>query len=394
MKILIISQYFWPENFRVNDLTLELSKKYTVEVLTTIPSYPNNKLFGKNNNNFKGIKINRISSVPRKGGKISIFINYLTFFLSLVLNLLLKKKYREFDLIIVFQPSPITPVLAAGIYKKIFNKPIITWVLDYWPETLFDLNIVKNSLLKKILKIICKRIYLFSDLILAQSKSMAIKIKKDIKGLKVKTLYSWSEDYFVKQKNYRKRNKKNFKIIFSGNIGEAQNLINLIKVIKITTNFKNNIQWIFVGDGSKRHWLINKIKFLKIEKNFKFYSYRPTRMIPHIYKKADAGLISLKKGLTFKNTLPAKFQSYLAFGLPIFSFASGETYNLTKEYKLGLYCEPNNPKKFAYQISKFSKFSKKQINKIIKNNRNVYKSNFSKKKAIHILDQEIKKLAK
>ncbi len=393
MKILIISQYFWPENFRINDLVLELKKNYVVEVLTTFPSYPNKKLFKHCNKNYKGIKVNRILSFPRKNGKLSILANYLTFFISLLFNLLLRKKYRRFDLIFIFQPSPITPVLAAGIFKKIYRKPIITWVLDYWPDTLFDLNTIKTKFLKSYLNKICKKIYLLSDLVFAQSISMKNKIKSDIKNLNVKTLYSWSEDYFLKKKSLNKSTKKKFKIVFSGNIGDAQNLINLIEVIKFTQNNAKNIQWLFVGDGSKKKWLIKTIKNLNI-KNIKFLDHRSINLIPNIYKYADAGLISLKKGSTFKNTLPAKFQSYLAYGLPIFTFASGEVLNLTKKYKLGIYCQPNKPKEFSSLIIKFSKLPKKKIKYVIKNNQSVYKRNFSKKNAIKIINKEIKKLVK
>ena len=92
MKILVISQYFWPENFSVNDLTLELNKKYDVEVLTTHPSYPHKKFFKKKNKNFNGIKINRVSSFLRKDNRFSILANYLSFFFSLLSNLLFNKK--------------------------------------------------------------------------------------------------------------------------------------------------------------------------------------------------------------------------------------------------------------------------------------------------------------
>ena len=222
---------------------------------------------------------------------------------------------------------------------------------------------------------------------------MKNKIKSNIKGLNIKTLYSWSEDYFLRKKLLKKNRKKKFKIVFSGNIGDAQNLINLVKAIKYIQKKNNKIEWLFVGDGSKKKWLNKQLKFLNI-KSVKFLDHRSTNLIPRIYKTADAGLISLQKGSTFNNTLPAKFQSYLAYGLPIFTFALGESLNLTKKYKLGLYCEPDNPKKFALQIIRFSNLSKKKINLIMKNNQNVYKHNFSKKKAIQIVCKEIKNLVK
>ena len=394
MKILVISQYFWPENFSVNDLTLELSKKYNVEVLTTYPSYPHKKIFKKKKLFFKNIKINRISSFPRKNNKISILANYLSFFFSLMFNLFFKKKYKKFDLILIYQPSPIIPILAVGVFKKVYKIPTITWVLDYWPQTIFDLNIIKNNFLKFFLQKLCKKIYQLSDVILAQSISMTNMIKKDIKNTRVKTLYSWSENFFVRKSIVKKRKAKNFKIIFSGNIGTAQNLENFVKAVQLTQNFENKIQWIFVGDGSKKKWLKRKIELLNLKDKFKFYNHRPSHMIPSLYKNVDAGLISLKKGLTFNNTLPAKFQSYIAFGLPVLSLASGETSNLIKKFNTGFSCNPNNVNQFAKNVVRFSKFSKKKLDEIKKNNQIVYHNHFSKSKALNIVESEIERLIK
>ena len=41
MKILIVTQYFYPENLRINDLVFSLKKRgHTIEVLTGKPNYP------------------------------------------------------------------------------------------------------------------------------------------------------------------------------------------------------------------------------------------------------------------------------------------------------------------------------------------------------------------
>ncbi len=344
--------------------------------------------------NFNGIKINRVSSFLRENSRFSILANYLSFFFSLLYNLLFNKKYRKFDLILIYQPSPIVPILAAGVFKKIYKIPVITWVLDYWPQTIFDLNIIKGNFSKLFLTIVCKKIYALSDVILAQSISMRNKIKKDIKNTRVKTLYSWSEDFFIKKDVIKRKRKKYFKVIFSGNIGKAQNLDNFLKAVKLIQNYKNNIKWIFVGDGSQKKWLIEKINLLKLKDKFKFYNHRPSHMIPKLYEKVDAGLISLKGGLTFNNTLPAKFQSYIAFGLPVFTFASGETFRITKKFKVGFSCNPNNVSEFVDKVIEFSKFSEKKIEKIKKNNQDIYKKNFSKKKAIFIIVSEIERLIK
>ena len=93
MRILIVSQYFWPENFRINDIVENLSSNgHDVDVLTGYPNYPEGELyseFKKNPQNFqiyKGAKIFRIPiKLRKKSKKVDLFLNYLTFVFSSIL---------------------------------------------------------------------------------------------------------------------------------------------------------------------------------------------------------------------------------------------------------------------------------------------------------------------
>ena len=141
MNILIVSQYFWPENFRINDLVLELKKRnHNITVLTGIPSYPNREKFKKikNSNFYKGLTLIRIPHFKRGSSNFSLFINYLSFFISGLIFGLFKLKSQKFDVIFVFQPSPIFPVLLGVIIGRLKKCRVSAWILDLWPETLFS----------------------------------------------------------------------------------------------------------------------------------------------------------------------------------------------------------------------------------------------------------------
>ena len=93
MRILIVSQYFWPEQFRVNDIAEHFSNKgFEVDVLTGYPNYPKGKLFEnfkeneKKYSNYRGAKVYRVPIwMRRNSNKINLFLNYLSFILSAII---------------------------------------------------------------------------------------------------------------------------------------------------------------------------------------------------------------------------------------------------------------------------------------------------------------------
>ena len=85
-RILIVTQYFWPENFRVNELATELSKKgHKLDVLTGIPNYPLGYTFHEFKKNphkyykYNEIKIYRARHSLRGSNKLSLLLNSIFF---------------------------------------------------------------------------------------------------------------------------------------------------------------------------------------------------------------------------------------------------------------------------------------------------------------------------
>ena len=135
MRILVISQYFYPENFRINDLCFGLIEKgCEVTVFTGKPNYPKGNFFkgygyfSKGSEIINEIKVIRSNLVPRaKGSGLSLFINYISFVLFGAFKLfLLKGKY---DKILIYAPSPITVGFLGILASIIF---ISNWALKLW----------------------------------------------------------------------------------------------------------------------------------------------------------------------------------------------------------------------------------------------------------------------
>jgi len=398
MNVLIVSQYFWPEYFRVNDLAIELKKKnINVEVLTGYPNYPKGYIYkefldDKNKyNNLKGIPIYRVPVFPRKSGNnFFLILNYLSFLLSGIFFGLYKLRKKKYDYIITFATSPIIVALISIFLCKIKKSKHMIWVLDLWPNVLSDLNILKkeNFIYKFFTKLIIY-IYKKSDLILCQS----VEFKKIINNLNYnlskKTVYypSWPEEITNKSSPNQKEvyDKNFFNILFAGNIGESQNFDYIISIIKKTKNDK--ILWHIIGEGRSYQKLQN-IKFESSLDNLKLYGLKDFNEIQNYLTQADCLLISLKYKETFNATIPGKFQTYLKYNKIILGLIGGEVFNLINKYKLGL---AFNKEDVSYVSSQLVNLKKITLNE---KKINYLKKIFSKERAIKKIIYYLKNLEK
>jgi len=397
-KILIVTQYFWPENFRINEAVKFLrKKKYDVTVLTGKPNYPYGVLdreFAKNPNKyniFYGAKIIRVPIVLRKKStKFNLFINYLSFNINSIFFSYFKLKKKKFDFIITFATSPVTVALTSIFYKKIFKSKHIIWVLDLWPEIIFELKIIKNKLIYYYLKKIVNYIYSESDLILAQSHSFKKHITSEIYKSnleRIKIFDSWSEIPFINNKSNSNK-KKIYNIFFTGNIGEAQNFDLVLKVIQQLKNH-HNIHFTIVGSGRNELSIAKKSSNMKLT-NITFVKQVSVKKIKAYFKFADALLLSLSPGKIISSTIPGKFQTYLSAGKPIIGLIDGETKNIINSYHLGFASESQNAIFWSKKIIEIVNLSRLQKEQIKKNALHLCNKVFNKNKILNLLNRYLK----
>ena len=399
LRILIISQYFWPENFRVNELSEELNKLgHKVTILTGYPNYPTGKVFEEFKNNkskfykYKGAEIIRVPLLPRKNNKFNLILNYISFLVTSIILGYFKMLGRNFDIIFTFQLSPVTVGITSSFFSFIKNCPNIFWVLDLWPDTLVALKVLKKEWQIKLFKILINWIYSNCDIVLAQSKSI-LKELKNYTSIKNNAYYfpSWGEsDLFFKNKRPAPevKTKKVFTILFAGNIGEAQDFPNIIKAVKhLSLQNINDFRILIVGSGSKKDWVIKEVKKLKIDKYFEFYKNYPLERMSSFFLHADALLVSLSNNKVFNMTIPGKVQFYLSSGIPIIGMICGEGAKVIKDSKAGYVCESGDYISLSKIISKISKQDKKILKAIGKNGREYAKKEFSKNSLIKKLNK-------
>ena len=389
MNILIVSQYFYPENFRINDFALEFKNRgHNVKVLTGIPNYPKGSFFNgyglfKNiKENYKGIDIFRSPLIPRgSGSAIRLALNYISFIIGGIFRSFFIIN-KNIDIIFVFEPSPITVGLPAIFIKKVKKIPICFWVLDLWPESVISAGNLKSNIIPNMIEPLVKYIYKNSDKILVSSNGFVDSISnKGISKDKIEFFPQWAEKIFkpvdVQSTVLSDIPKDSFKIMFAGNIGEAQDFPSIVEAAKLLKNNKR-IHWIILGDGRKKSWLVNQVIKFNLENCFHILGSYPLEKMPLFYSEADCMLFSLKKEYIFSITIPAKVQSYLACAKPIVAMIDGEASKVIDDAKAGLTSPSEDPKKLSENIEYLSSLEKKHIKKLGQNALKYYKENFDR----------------
>ena len=397
MKIGVFTQHFFPENFRINFVVDELKKKNDVTIFTSMPHYNIDKNVINKYKNYlpylkyeKKLKIWRFPIIYQKKNSFFKFCNYVSYILSLSFfsQIFLRK---NFDIIFVYATSPIFQVLPAILYKLIKKKPLVIWVQDLWPEVLVDLKIPFNKQLSFLIRPIIEWIYNSSDLILCQSNSFVNSIKKIVKNKNKVVLYYNPSD--IKNTLLRSRFKsKTFKILFAGNLGAAQNLEIVIKIAKIIKKNTDNIQINLVGNGNQFSLIKDLINKNKLDDIIKLHGYISVSKVKKYYQKADALLLTLHDGKALNKTIPAKFQTYLAYAKPILVSANGEINNLVKQKKLGLSSRAGYYNNLYINILRLKNMTKKEIDNISLNCIKFYKSDFMLAKNVSYLQKILNKL--
>ena len=344
MKILVVTQYFYPENFRINSLCAELAKRgHSVTVLTGFPQYPKGKIYKgygfhkKYDKVWQGVKIHRLKVLPRGKTPIGMLLNCLSFVTQG--KKWVKRCTEEYDVVYVFEVSPVTVGLPAVAYKEKFGTPLFFNVQDLWPENVeVVLGIHNRFVIEKINQIV-DRIYSASDKILCSSNGFVDNIRA--RGVPAEKLVFWPQ--FCDEPDFTNAEKPSiysdddFKIVFAGNIGKAQGLDLLVDTAALLKNQKN-VRFYLVGDGRARKPLEKKVRQQGIE-NLVFVGRVSAQEADNFIHYADCAYLSFQNNEVFHMTIPAKMQSYMACGTPILAAVGGESAEIIRQANCGCVCE-------------------------------------------------------
>lgn len=357
MHILVVTQYFWPENFRINDIVSGLHERgHQVTVVTGHPNYPSgNFTHGYSGRTvvqeqFEGIRIVRVPLLPRgQNSGLRLALNYLSFAVSG--SLLAPRFAREhYDAIFVYEPSPMTVGFPAIALKRRTSRPIAFYVQDLWPESLVATGFVTHPLLLKLVEEMVRTIYRACDLILVTSRAFLPKVQRlGVHAKRTHYFPQYAEAFYQPQAAEptwaaAQGIPAGFTVMFAGNMGSAQDLFTVLRAAELTQ--ADDINWVFIGDGSARAELEAQAADRGIT-NVHFLGSHPSDQMPRYFAQANALLVSLTADELFTLTVPAKLQSYLACGRPILASLDGEGAEIIREAKAGTVVPPQSPEKLA-----------------------------------------------
>jgi colanic acid biosynthesis glycosyl transferase WcaI len=360
LRLLVVSQYFWPEVFRVNDLVSELvTRGHEVTVLTAWPNYPHGRVFPefkrhpKRFDSFAGARIMRVPIWPRGSTRVSLAFNFLSFVAAGIVFAPWRLRGRRFDAIFVFAVSPITAALPAILLRWIKKAPLLLWALDLWPDTLIAVRAVRSQRLVAWIGTLVAFIYRRSDRILVHSHACALNVEKyggDIARTRI--FPGWAEPIFraglrdIPAAGELAEYRDTFNILFAGNIGESQDFPAIIDAADALRH-RLDIRWLVVGGGRAAEWVRAEIGRRGLQRNVIMLGQFPLERMPSFYSAAAALLVSLKSDPLFNSVIPAKVPSYLGAGLPILAMLEGEGARIIQEAGAGLVCSSGQGRQLA-----------------------------------------------
>lgn len=386
MRILLVTQYFYPEVFKINDLAFELVKRgHQVDALVGIPNYPEGKyfkgygLFKKRHEVVNGVNVYRVFQTPRGKGGWRLPINYFSFVISGCLRVLFQFAWKKkYDCIIGHEPSPIFQAYPALLLRKLRKTPFYYWIMDLWPDAMKSGGGVKNEKALHFVDKLVKGIYKQTDKILITSERFRAPIaaKGDFAD-KIIYFPNWSDDILQMDDSFEiPQLPEGFKIMIAGNMGKAQDLDSVAKVM-LGLKDVPEVKWVFVGGGSRKEWMESFIKDNGLENQAICLGQYPFKAMPAFYKQADAMMVTLRGGFPhLEAVVPARLQSYMSAGRPVLAMIGCGGADIINESKCGYSVAPGGADSMIKLIKEQVLANKASFEAMGNNGREYYEKNY------------------
>lgn len=395
MHVLIVSQYYWPEGFRINDVAKTLAEKVSsVEVLTGKPNYPGGRVFdgyqtsGCQLEIHQNIKVNRIPLLARGRGGIRLALNYLSFIVSGLLFAPWILRGKRFDVIFVYAPSPILQAIPAIFLGWLKGAPVVLWVQDLWPESLSATGHVRNRLILKLVELVVHFIYRHVDLLLVQSRAFEAPVRALASDTPIIYYPNSVDDAFAQPASGEVPSVdglgKGFSVMFAGNIGAAQAVDVIVEAATLLKGYPD-INFVVLGDGSSREGMLKEVQQRGLN-NLHLPGRFPVETMPGFMQKASALLVTLADRPIFAATVPNKVQAYLAAGRPIIACLNGEGARLVVEAEAGLATPAEDARALADAVLNLYRLSNAEREKMGANGRRYFQKHFDHN---HLVDELI-----
>lgn len=405
MKLLVVSQYFWPENFRINDICDGLVERgHVVDVLTSLPNVPQGRFyegygwFKRGPKQHNGINIERVGVVQRgRGSALRLVLNCASFAFNSLFHIP-KLKKNDYDAVFVFNNSPVSQVWPAKVLAKAKQIPNIIFILDIWPESMYFLLGMKENdkkaLFKKISRAVSRWFYKSGDLILISSKEFEPKLRMMGLDSEIEHFPNYAEPFEISDKSGISREKlglaaKDFVVGFAGNVGKAQALD---KLIEVAANLKTGkIKFLIVGDGSELETIKRQAAERGVWDRFVFTGWLESALVPDYLALCSALLVSLEDHEVLNLTIPAKLQTYMYASKPVVAFMNGAGAKAVREAECGVTAAAGDAGDLCEALTTISSCTKRALDTMGRNGRKYCEKNYGREQILDNLAGYIEK---
>ncbi len=391
-KILIVTEYFYPEEFKINEVALAWKEKgYEVDILTQNPTYSAGKVFDGYQNRwfykdkYEGMTVYRVKAVT--GYKESLFKKLLKYFAFMTLGSCVSLKIgKKYDYIFGFDVGALTGMVPAVLLNKFYKKPVTLWIQDVWPDSVYAYGFKKSRVLEFLLNGFVKFVYKYSSNFAVSGEGFITRVKPYVKDdTEIVYLPNWADELNTGLEDFMFSDDEKVHFTFAGNIGKVQNLDNVIKAFgSLEDTFLQRAQLNIIGDGSH----LENLKELVKENNFKnivFWGRKPRDEMFKYFKASDFLIVSLIDKPIFSLTVPAKVQTYIAANKPILGIMNGDAADIIKDNQLGYCAHPNNIIEITEVFKTAIQTDQEQIEKFTKNCKLLTDTVFNKNRIIDSL---------
>ena len=406
MKVLVVSQYFWPEGFRINEVVRSLVETgVEVDVLTGKPNYPEGAIFngyragGCQVESWAGATVYRVSLFPR-GARSAwrLALNYLSFVASgLMFGPWLLRK-RQYDVVFVYGLSPILLAIPAIFLAWIKRRKLIVWVQDLWPESLSATGYVRNARGLRAVEWVVRWIYRHTDLLLVQSRAFEAPVAALAPGKPIAYYPNSVDATFAEPPSPDvalpdvPSLDEGFAVVFAGNVGAGQAVEVMVEAAALLKDVPQ-IRFVVFGQGSRWDWMCEQLQSRGLT-NLHLPGRFPVNTMPGLMQKAGALLVTLADEPIFAMTVPNKVQAYMAAGRPILACLNGEGARLVAEAQAGLSVPAQDAKALAAAVLQLYQMSPEERAQFGVNGRRYYKANFDHDKLVDELMAHLRAMSK
>jgi len=386
MKVLVVSQYFYPENFRINEVVRTLvDKGIEVEVLTGKPNYPEGSIFsgyrawGCQTEVLLGAKVHRVPMVSRgSNSAVWLAMNYLSFILSGLWFGPWVLRRNKYDAVFVYGVSPILQAIPALFIGWLKNARVTVWIQDLWPESLEATGYVRKPWVIAGVRQVVRFIYSHSDLLLVQSKGFLAPVSLLAPGKHVVYFPNSVESIFSETPKVPQplvtELDEGFAVVFTGNVGIGQAVQVIVEAATLLKD-QPDIRFVVLGQGSRWNWMREQVNARGLT-NLHLPGRFPIETMPSFMQRAAALLVTLADEKIFASTVPNKVQAYMAAGRPILACLNGEGARLVQEAGAGITIPAEDAQGLADAVLRLYRMPSQLRSELGENGRKYFKKHF------------------